>query len=191
MVADCGSIVATENPESKSSRSRQRRKQPLKEKKIRPNTESKKEREQLQRSADVNLLKIQCWTVLEHFTVDLCFVTRWLARSVVVVLTWWFVGVWSESYLENVQKKLDAWIPSNIASTIDEKSQKILPKWSQTLPKSTKNDTQINENASLDRFRRKIVTRSAPLRFPEFSVICRVTLLASFGLKVVHLWAIL
>ena len=33
------------------------RNQPLKEKKIRPNTESKKEREQLQRSADVNLLK--------------------------------------------------------------------------------------------------------------------------------------
>ena len=67
MVADCWSIVATENLESKSNGSRQRRKQPWKEKTIRPNTESKKEREQLQRSADVNLLKIQCWTVFRTF----------------------------------------------------------------------------------------------------------------------------
>ena len=57
MVAGCWSIVATENPESKNNGSRQRRKEHLKEEIIRQNTESKKEREQLQRSADVNLLK--------------------------------------------------------------------------------------------------------------------------------------
>ena len=104
MVADCWSIVATENLESKNNGSRQRRKEHLKEEIIRQNTESKKGREQLQRSVDVNLLKIQCWNVLELFTVDL-----------------WFVSLQQKSWKRN------AWIRSKITSR---NRRQTMPNWS-------------------------------------------------------------
>ena len=55
--SDGGGLLGHSSHRERNNGSRQRRKHYLKEKKIRPNTESKKEREQLQRSADVNLLK--------------------------------------------------------------------------------------------------------------------------------------
>ena len=58
--SDGGGLLGHSSHRERNNGSRQRRKHYLKEKKIRANTESKKEREQLQRSADVNLLKIQC-----------------------------------------------------------------------------------------------------------------------------------
>ena len=87
-----------------------------------------------------------------------------------------FVGLWFDSFWKN-ESKIQC---LNFVKNHIHKSSKIHPKLVQNPSKIDQKRSQIDENASLERFRRQIAPRSALGRLPDER---RVTFFRLFGRK--------